>query len=153
MPYFIDAPPDLHSLAGPAIELVFLNGENSGRDQVAEVFFLLFPFKRRFISQTSAMASSLGSTHFNSVTSDRADSTVHRGRGWVDYATPSHYEGIGTLEGHLRPGGDPIAGAARLAPSNGVDSVVLVNVRLPSRLRALAPVILDTAGEVQPAGR
>ena len=47
--YTADTLPNFYSLIGPAVELSLLSGENSGRDQVADVFSRLFPFKREFI--------------------------------------------------------------------------------------------------------
>ncbi len=79
-PYTAATLPDTNRLVSLAVELSLLNGENSGRNQVAEVFSRLFPFKRAFI-------------------------------------------------------------------------VVLLNIRLPPRLRALYPVILHAAAAAQLGGR
>ena len=53
-PYTATTLPDFSRLTGPAVELSLLNGENSGRDQVAEVFSRLFPFKHAFIRSAAA---------------------------------------------------------------------------------------------------
>ena len=77
------------------------------------------------------------------------DRTVRRDRKEVDYMTPPYHEGMGTFSSRLAPAAGPIAGAAFLAESNGVDSVLLLNVRLPPHLRALASAILDAARQAQ----
>ena len=134
--------PDFGRLAGPAVELSFINGENSGRDQVAEVFSRLFRFKRAFIQ---GVASGYDDPTRYPHGPYPTDTTVRRSRARVDYTTPPHRQGMGTYESRLGPGANPIMGRASLAHSNGVDSVVLLNVRLPPRLRVQAPVILRTA--------
>lgn len=147
--YTADTIPDFHSLAGPAVELLFLNGENSGRDQVAEVFSRLFPFKHRFIR---SVASDLDIVHRFPHGPYAADRMVWRNRAEVDYATPPHRDGMGTYSSRLGPGPDPITGAAILAKANGVDSVVLLNVRLSPGLRGMVPIILAAARR-EPVGQ
>ncbi len=146
--YAADDMPGFDSLAGPALELSFLNGENSGRDQVAEVFSRLFPFKRRFIRGVE----NADDAHRFPRGPYPVDSTVRRSRSEVDYTTPAHHQGMGTFDSRLKPGDDPITGLAILAQSNGVDSVVLLNLRLPSRWRALAPAILDAVRTLRAGG-
>ncbi len=147
--YAADGPPGFDSLAGPALELSFLNGENSGRDQVAEVFSRLFPFKRRFIrsmedADDDARRFPRGPYPF--------DRTAHRSRSEIDYTTPAHHQGMGTFDSRLKPGDDPITGLAILARSNGVNSVVLLNLRLPPGSRALAPAILHAVQTMRAGG-
>ena len=139
--YTSDTLPDFNSLIGPAVEVLFLNGENSGRDQVAEVFSRLFPFKRHFIRNAAETAEPRRRYPSGPIPRDR---TIRRSRAEVEYTTPPHREGMGTFSSRLRPDADAIAGTATLARSNGVDSVVLLNVRLPLRLRALTSDILRT---------
>ena len=134
--------PGANRLAGPAVELTFLSGEDSGRDQVAEVFSRLFPFKRDFIR---GVASNDDPPRRYPHGPFRGDTTVRRSRTEVDYITPPHRSGMGTYESRLQPGPDPIVGTAMLAQAQGVDSVMLLNIRLPPHLRALGPVILHAA--------
>ena len=131
--------PGFNSLRGPALELMFLNGENSGRLEVAAVFSRLFPFERRFIREVEDGGRHLPRGPYAS------DITTRRGRSEVDYASPARREGMGTFGSRLAPGDSPVTGMATLARSNGVDSVVLLNLRLPPGLRALVPVILGAA--------
>ena len=132
--------PGFSSVAGPAVELVFVNGENSGRNEVAEIVSRLFPPKRRLID---GVASPWDVTPRYPHGPGPSDRTVRRDRSEVDYTTSPHRDGMGTFGSRLAPGAEPIEGAAFLTRSDGVDSVVLLNVRLPPRLSALAPVILD----------
>lgn len=134
--------PGFNQLAGPAIEIVFLNGENSGRDQVAEVFARLFPAKRGFVREVARMEDQPRRYADGPFSRDR---TTRRSRTIVDYTTPSHRAGMGTYASCLGPGAAPIAGTAILSQSNGVDAVLLLDVRLPPGLRGLTPVILATA--------
>ena len=138
--------PDTNRLTGPAVELSLLSGENSGRDQVAEVFSRLFPFKRNFIR---AAADNYDTPPHYPNGPFPGDRTIRRSRAEVDYTTPPHRNGMGTYESRLQPGNDPIVGLAALAQVQGVDSVMLLNVRLPPRLRALTPVILRAAAAAQ----
>ena len=138
--------PETNKLVGPAVELSLLNGENSGRDQVAEVFSRLFPFKRAFIHSAAAEYDAL---HRYPGGPFPGDSTVRRSRTEVDYTTPPRRQGMGTYESRLQPGRDPIVGTAMLARVQGVDSVVLLNIRLPPQLHALGPAILRSAIKAQ----
>ena len=137
--------PGPNSLAGPAVELLFLNGENSGREQVAEVFSRLFPFKRRFIRAVETADEPFGPRRRFPSGPYFTDATIRRSRAEVDYSTPPYRNGMGTFYGQLRPGSSPVTGAAMLTESNGVDSIVLLQVRLPPSLRRLTPVVLGAA--------
>ena len=150
--YTADSLPGFNSLIGPAVELSFLNGENSGRDQVALVFSRLFPFKRRFIADVAENDELLGLPRRERIGRMSADRTVRRSRTVVDYTTPAHRGGMGTFSSRLGPGARPIFGRAMLAKSNGVDSVILLNVRLPAGLRGLLPVILASVAHSHAEG-
>ena len=139
--------PGINKLTGPVVELSLLSGENSGRDQVAEVFSRLFPFKRDFIRDAAGNYDTPPRYPRGPFPTDR---TVRRSREEVDYTTPPQRNGMGTLDSHLGPDRDPIVGAALLAQVQGVDSVVLLDVRLPPRLRALGPVILRAGVAARP---
>ena len=145
-PYTATAFPDANSLAGPAVELSLLSGENSGRDQVAAVFSRLFPFKRDFIRSAADNYDIPPRYPSGPFPGDR---TIRRGRTEVDYITPPRRNGMGTYESRLQPDSDPIIGTAILAHVQGVDSVVLLDIRLPPHLRALGPVILRAAAAAQ----
>ena len=149
-PYTAATLPDTNKLVGPAVELSLLNGENSGRNQVAEVFSRLFPFKRAFIRGVAAEYDTPPHYPHGPFPGDR---TIRRNRAEVDYITPPHRNGMGTYESRLQPAPDPIVGTAMLAQVQGVDSVVLLNIRLPPRLRKLCPVILHAAAAAQLGGR
>ena len=149
-PYTAATLPDTNRLAGPAVELSLLSGENSGRDQVAEVFSRLFPFKRAFIRGVAAEYDVPPRYPRGPFPGDR---TIRRSKAEVDYITPPHRNGMGTYESRLQPGPEPIVGTAMLAQVQGVDSVVILNIRLPQHLRALCPVILHAAAAAQLGGR
>ena len=138
--------PDTNRLAGPAVELSLLSGENSGRDQVAAVFSRLFPFKRDFIRSAADNYDVPPHYPYGPFPGDRI---IRRGRAEVDYTTPPRRSGMGTYESRLQPGSDPIIGTAMLAHVQGVDSVVLLDIRLPPHLRALGPVILRATAAAQ----
>lgn len=138
--YTADTLPGFGALTGPAVELSFLNGENSGREDVAAVLARLFPERRRFIR--SVETEDPDHPHRFPRGPYAQDRTVRRSPSTVDYTTPPGRGGMGTFESRLRPGSDPIDGTATLDRSNGVDSVLLLNVRLPPGQRGLAAVIL-----------
>ena len=60
---------------------------------------------------------------------------------------------MATYKSQLQPGPEPIVSTAMLAQVDGVDSVVLLNIRLPPHLRALSSVILHAAATAQLDGR
>ena len=126
--YTMTTLPEIGRLAGPAVELSFVNGENSGRGQVAEVFSRLFRFKRAFIH---GVASGYDNPPHYPRGPYPTDRTVRRSQAIVDYTTPPHRQGMETYESRLGPSAHPIIGRATLARSNGLDSVILLNVRLP----------------------
>ena len=134
--------PDVDKLTGPAVELILLSGENSGRDQVAEVFARLFPFERDFIRDA---AGTFDTPRRYPRGPFAGDKTIRRSGAEVDYVTPPHRDGMGTYASRLRPDADPIVGAAMLARVQGVDSVLLLDIRLPPHLRALDDDILRAA--------
>ncbi len=148
-PYTAATLPKTNELVGPAVELSLLSGENSGRDQVAAVFSRLFPFKRDLIRSAADNYDTPPRYPHGPFSRDR---TIRRSRAEVDYTTPPHCDGMGTYESRLQPGPEPIVGTAMLAQVQGVDSVVLLNIRLPPHLRALGPVILRAAAAAQLGG-
>ena len=118
-PYTAATLPDTNKLVGPAVELSLLSGENSGRDQVAEVFSRQFPFRRAFIQ--SAAANYDTPRRFSRGLFPR-DSTVRRSRAEVDYITPPHLQGMGTYESRLQPDPRAVAEApARCSGAGGVE--------------------------------
>lgn len=134
-----DKVPDFGSLAGPAVELQFLNGMNSGRGDVARVYARLFPAARDFVRQVIGMgfepatAFPRGPLH--------TDVTVRRSGSRVAYITPPRHAGMGTFDSRLRPGSEPIYGVATIAAAPAV-GVVLLNVRLTRRQHILGAAIL-----------
>jgi hypothetical protein len=98
--YTTDTVPGFKSLVGPAAEVLFLSGENSGRDQVAEVFSRMFPLKRQFIRET-AKASEPARRY--PAGPFWTDSTVRRSFTKVDYLTQPHHECMGTFPAVVSP--------------------------------------------------
>ena len=131
---------DRRDLTGPAVEMVYLNGWNSGRFDVARVLARLFPSRRAFVR------------HVVQEGLEAADrfprgpyphDTIRRlGRSEVAYVTPARRTGMGTAMGCLAPDAAPVDGMATLARQDGV---TLVDVRLPRGSRFLATAILRDA--------
>lgn len=143
--YTRDTMPGIHGLTGPAVEMSFLNGENAGREDVADLFSCLFPFERDFIRRAAADDDVSGPRH-RPGSPCAGERLVRHGRGRVDYTTPAHRQGLGTFGSRLGPGDGAIVGSAVLARSNGDEnSVILSMIRLPDRLRALTPMVRRTA--------
>ncbi len=127
-------------LAGPVVELSYLNGWTSGRFDVARVLARLFPSQRAFVRQVIQEglepARAFPSGPFP------ADRLTRHGRGEVGFTTPAGRTGMGTMLDRLEPGRMPVSGVAWLARQDGV---MLLDVRLPARSRRLAAAIIRFA--------
>ena len=127
-------------IAGPVVELSYLNGRTSGRFDVARIFARLFPSKRPFVRQViQEHIEPAARFPFGPFP---ADTLIRRGRSEVDFTTPPGRLGMGTLMDRLGPAADPVIGMVRLASQDGL---MLLDVRLPASLRPLASEIIRFA--------
>jgi len=123
---------------GPVIAVSEIYGDTSGRFEVARIIARVFPgqmaFVQKIINEGIEPASDFPSGPYpNDLLNYRTDRIV-------EFQTPPHSEGLGTVE-RVQKNNDPIDGAVILAgqPSDGLS---LVTVRLPSGTRSLKPNII-----------
>jgi hypothetical protein len=144
---FLGPNPIVHSssgwegLAGAAIEVNDISGENSGRYEIAEIVARVFPAYQSFARRVWDFDSPLPSGPYPK------DALVYRGKTVVDYRTPAQTEGLGNFHSWLGKSDLPIAGTAILLmePTHHVGDVphlVLLSVRFPADLSRLAPTII-----------
>lgn len=124
-------------VSGAAVEISDFDGDTSGRMSVAEIIARVFPQHRAFVENVRKMFDDLDlkfpSGPYPSDTLTRKGGTV------VEYETPPRTEGLGTYS-QLPSNGDTIRGVAIL--TGDAPDAVLLAVRLPGDLAALAPVIV-----------
>ncbi len=68
-----------------------------------------------------------------------ADKLIYRSDRMVEYETPAHLDGLGTMD-QLRPGDRPIQGVAIL--KGQPPDLISLAVRLPTETSQLAPLII-----------
>ncbi|TWB09179.1 hypothetical protein FBZ89_1469 [Nitrospirillum amazonense] len=135
------ASPDLIKAAqhieGPALQLAWLEGDTSGRFEVAKISARLFPVAKDYVQGV-----------IDEGLSDKSDviwgpyptdTVVRRSPTSVDFVTPAGRKGIGT-DSHLNPGPLPVIGSAVLFPDDDMALRELV-MRLPPEMADLGPVI------------
>jgi hypothetical protein len=141
-PLFVSPRPiragDLFPMVGPEVELDAIEGGGSGTGMAAEVwaraFPALWPIVKGLISNRDLPA---GEYTFGPYPKDKLIAQTDR---IVQFQTPPHSEGLGTMR-HFKPDDDPIDGVAMLVGQN--PDLLTLRVRLPSRQRDLAPVIIQ----------
>jgi hypothetical protein len=124
-------------LAGAVVVSEYAWGEGSGRDLVSRVVAQVFPEFRWYLDRVLATFE-LDLPRGPVAT----DVLKRRGARVVEYRTPGGMEGLGT-DGLLKKEAWPIDGVVVLV--GDTPDLVRVNVRLPERLRWLAPSILGAA--------
>jgi hypothetical protein len=140
-------------LEGPAIEVYHIDGETSGRYEIATIMARAFPAYRAFAARV------LERVGFPIPTGPYPqDALTYRDKKIVEYKTPAQTEGLGNFESWLGKNDLPINGAAIIVgdingAQSGVDlpDLVLRSVRFPAALSGLVPVIIsqferDTVG-------
>lgn len=137
-------PSSWKGLDGAAIEVNHINGENSGRYDIATVIARVFPAYRWFGREVWAFDTPLPASPFPK------DRLVYRSNAVVEYRTPPHTEGLGNFESYLGKNGLAISGTAILligAPRavNNVPHVILLSVRVGPDLEHLTPTIIQYA--------
>ncbi|MGH7025249.1 MAG: hypothetical protein ACREEB_16900 [Caulobacteraceae bacterium] len=130
---------DNSALKGPAIQLSTSNGDTSGRFEVARVAARLFPTKQAFVRQVIAEgiepADDFPAGPFPS------DRLTYQSPTRVEFETPADATGFGTVS-RLTKTGDPIDGFAEMTEDN---NLIVLDVRLPAKLRSLASAIIREA--------
>jgi hypothetical protein len=121
--------------AGTTVQLVFRDGETSGRFDVAAVVARVFPDHSDFAKQIAdeQFSPKLVYSPYPS------DKLTYKSKSVVEFRTPANTEGLGTDAG-LTKNELPIDGIAIFrSPPPGL---FLLAVRLPADLARLAPVII-----------
>jgi hypothetical protein len=125
---------------GPAIQLSVSLGGTSGRFEVARVIARVFPAHRDFVARV--VAESLEPASDFPAGPFPTDHLIYKSKELVEFTTPAHHKGLGTLS-WLLPSDQPIYGFARIS---GEDTDLdQLNVRLPANVSDLAPAIIKQA--------
>jgi hypothetical protein len=128
------APP----IAGPAVQADSVNGETSGRFEVADIAARFFPDLMRDYIQSVRREN----TELRVIKPYPLD-VVHRlNDRTVEFMTPANQEGFGTSGSRLAQSGQPIRGITALSPASVEAGLSQVFVRLPASEDALASVII-----------
>jgi hypothetical protein len=130
---------DVLSQTGPTVELEYISRDNgSGRFDMAQVLARVFPAQKAFV-QNVIDSFDLPASEFTFGPFPNDKLIVQTDR-FVEYQTPPHSEGLGTMS-QLKANDDPIDGVAVLNPKT--PDLLMLNARLPRELRDLAPVIIQ----------
>ncbi|TWB54531.1 hypothetical protein [Nitrospirillum viridazoti] len=135
------ASPDLikaaQHIGGPALQLVWLEGDTSGRFEVAKVAARLFPIAKDYVQ--GVIDEGLADKSQFIWGPYPTDTVVRHSPTSVDFVTPAGQKGIGT-DSHFTPEPLPIVGSALLFPDDDMALRELV-MRLPPEMADLGPVI------------
>jgi hypothetical protein len=128
---------------GPAIQLSGSDGGTSGRFEVAQVVARVFPahrdYARRIIKEGFGPASDYPFGPFPS------DHLTYRSKELVEFTTPPHRKGLGTMS-WLLPSQEPITGFALLSIGPNFDTELLhLSFRLPPSLSSLGTTLIQQA--------
>ena len=128
---------------GPAIQLSGSDGGTSGRFEVAQVVARVFPahrdYARGIIKEGFGPASDYPFGPFPS------DHLTYKGKELVEFTTPAHRKGLGTMS-WLLPSEEPITGFALLSIGPNVDTELLhLSFRLPPSLLSLGTTLIQQA--------
>ncbi len=136
-PHGADELQSFRPLAGPVVELSYLNGWTSGRFDVARVLAHLFPSRRAYVRHV--IQEGLEPARAFPFGPYPADRLIRHGRSEVEFTTPPGRRGMGTVMDLLDPSFMPVSGMARLAKQDGV---TLLDVRLAAGSRPLTAAII-----------
>jgi len=127
--------------SGPAIQLSASDGGTSGRFEVAKVVARVFPAHRDYARSIIAEGFGLASDYpFGPF---RSDHLTYKGNDLVEFTTPAHRKGLGTMS-WLLPSDEPITGFALLSIGPNVDTELLqLNLRLPPSISFLAATLIQ----------
>jgi Adenylylsulphate kinase len=128
---FVSPQPKWSGTTGSAIQVVGIDGSGSGASAVAEVLARVFPAYRAFVQNViDAFDLPAGTYTFGPFPSDKLVRQTSR---LVEFHTPPHSEGLGTMD-QLKAGNDPIDGVAIL--QGQTPDLLMLRVRLPSTCAA-----------------
>ena len=128
---------------GPVIQLSVSDGGTSGRFEVAKMVARVFPahrdYARKIIAEGFGAASDYPFGPFP------ADHLNYKGKNLVEFITPAHRNGLGTMS-WLLPSDQPITGFALLTIGPDIDSELLhLSFRLPLSLSHLDAILMQQA--------
>ena len=126
-------------LNGPAVVMDFINGENSGRFEVAGLVARLFPAYRSYVSQVAEVDSPPGRAY--PTARYPRDRVLRRSRRVIEFLTPAHTVGLGTIGQLLSPQG-AVEGAVIVRRRDFGMEARQVLVRLPPKRHNLIPPIV-----------
>jgi hypothetical protein len=137
--------------AGDAIEVRMASGDTSGRFEVAQAIMRVFPAHQAFaqgvINEGGEPASDFPSGPYPGDKLTTVSNEV------VAFQTAANAVGLGTdtnAGSQMKPGSDPVSGVAML--TGATPDLLVLAVRLPSALQALAPAIVQEIQQDNPAG-
>lgn len=129
--------------SGPVIQLSGSDGGTSGRFEVARVVARVFPTHRDYAR--SIIAEGLRPASDYPFGPFRSDHLTYKDKNLVEFITPAHQNGLGTMS-WLLPSDRPITGFALLIIGPDVDTeLLLLSLRLPPSLSFLATTIIQQA--------
>ena len=114
-----------------------LDGTTFGRFEVAHVIARVFPAHRAFVRNVIETFGGASDYKFRPYPDDKLIKQTDR---LVEYQTPRHSEGLGTMS-RLRANSDPIDGVAILEGKN--PDLLMLRARLPRELHDLTPTIIQ----------
>jgi hypothetical protein len=134
---------DWKGFTGPVIQLSGSDGGTSGRFEVAQMVARVFPayrdYARNIIAEGFGPASDYPFGPFPS------DHLTYKGKKLVEFTTPSHHKGLGTMS-RILPSDQPITGFALLTIGPNVDTGLLqLSLRLPHSLSYLSATLIQQA--------
>lgn len=134
---------DWKGFTGPVIQLSGSDGGTSGRFEVAMMVARVFPahrdYARKIIAEGFGPASDYPFGPFPS------DHLKYKSRNLVEFITPAHRNGLGTMS-WLLPSDQPITGFALLTIGPDIDTELLhLSFRLPTSLSLLDATLIQQA--------
>jgi hypothetical protein len=134
-------------IAGPGIQVQEISGDTSGRFQVASVIARVFPAHKSFVDGVIKEGVEPASSFpFGPYPQDRL---TYRSDQVVEFQTPAHSEGLGTVN-QLKQSDEPIDGVAIL--QGETPDLLLVTVRLPPEVNELTSQIIQQVERESAAG-
>jgi len=125
---------------GQAVIYNYTNGFTSGRDEIEPVVQHIFPAHMKLARNAAANNDQPPPHYVGPYPQDRLRYLSSEA---VEFETPPHRDGIGTLQSHLRPDDEEIVGVHLLVRDRGdCCDLVSVAVRLPAADRKLASAII-----------
>jgi len=125
-------------MSGPAVQISLSDSGTSGRFEVALVAARLFPSYRNFVQKV--IHEGLEPAKDFVFGPHPGDILTHLSANDVQFTTPGGMTGMGT-DSRLIVNGDPILGEAII----GDGGLAMIDIRLPPKLRYLAPVIFNSS--------